>query len=71
MRITFCVLNSKFIHSTLAVWYLSSAIEGDCAVVEGTINEDSELILERILKTKPDTVAFSTYIWNKNMVLKN
>ena len=70
MRITFCALNSKFIHSTLAVWYLSSAIEGDCAVVEGTINEDSELILERILKTKPDTVAFSTYIWNKNMVLK-
>ncbi len=72
MKLTLCALNSKFIHSALAVWYLYSAVKEkcNCSVVEGTINEEFEKLLERIEKSKSDIVAFSTYIWNKALVIK-
>lgn len=72
MTVTLCAINSKFVHSTLAVWYLKAAV-GDkcqCCVVEGTINEGVESIIERIEKTLPEMVAFSTYIWNRDYVFE-
>ena len=73
MKVALCAVNSKYIHSTLAVWYLSSSIqkcEGvECKVLEGTINESEDAIYERIMNEKADVVAFSTYIWNKHIVL--
>ena len=72
MKILFCAINTKFIHSTLAPWYLKIAVENENAeanVVEATINESTEVVLERILSYEFDTIGFSTYIWNKNMVL--
>lgn len=72
MKVTLCAVNSKYIHSTLAVWYLSSAISGkcQCKVLEGTINESVDTICERIENSAPELLALSTYIWNKNHVLK-
>ena len=72
MRLTLCALNSKYIHSALAVWYLHAAVKERCActVVEGTINERLDDILKRIENTNPDMVALSTYIWNKSFVIK-
>ena len=72
MRLTLCALNSKYVHSTLAVWYLYAAVKLKCesCVVEGTINEKIDVIVNRLEETKPDTVAFSTYIWNKTLVLE-
>ena len=72
MKLTLCALNSKFIHSTLAVWYLYSSVKEKCvcSVVEGTINEEFKTLLERIEKSKSDIVAFSTYVWNKALVIK-
>ena len=74
MKISLCAINSKYIHSTLAVWYLAASLEKhspktEYAVVEGTINEKEELIYGRLLETKADIIAFSTYIWNKKIVL--
>ncbi len=73
MKVVLCAVNSKHIHSTLAVWYLLSGIKRcnnvECKVVEGTINESENVIYERILNEKADVVAFSTYIWNKEIVL--
>lgn len=71
MKVVVCALNSKFVHSTLAPWYLKAAVGStvDCAVVEGTINESLDLIYERILRESPQTVSFSTYIWNVKAVL--
>lgn len=71
MRVTLCAINSKYIHSTLAVWYLRSAVADlcECSVVEGTINESTDKIVERIGGSVPDILAISTYIWNKKYAL--
>lgn len=61
-------LNSKYIHSSLAPYYLLSAIkdncQGDAFVVEGTINENPQAVADRIIGLKPDVIGFSCYIWN-------
>lgn len=71
MKITLCAVNSKYIHSSLAVWYLKSAVseKNQCTVIEGTINERTEDIVEKIVESSPQLVAFSTYIWNKEHVM--
>ena len=70
MKVTLCAINSKYIHSSLAVWYLKSSIKDKCQcdVVEGTINESIETIVARIEKSAPDILALSTYIWNRDFV---
>ncbi len=72
MKIVICALNSKFVHSSLAPWYLKSSCGefANCAVVEGTINECVETVFGRITAENPDLVAFSTYIWNLSYVLE-
>ncbi len=70
-----CAMNSKYIHSSLATWCLYTAFKSadiencECKVVEGTINEKTENIYERILCEEPEFVAFSSYIWNIERVL--
>ena len=71
-----CSLNSKYIHSSLAPWCLytacKKAVSDDCEVkvIEGTINEKTEDIYERLLSEKADFIAFSCYIWNIGRVLE-
>lgn len=73
MKILFCALNSKYIHSTLAPWYLAASAEkvrGVSAMVfEGTINEKIEDLYSKIEANEFDIIGFSTYIWNKKYVL--
>ena len=72
MKAVLCAINSKFVHSSLSVWYLSAAIFealGEApAVLEHTINEDEDVIYKDIVNSNPDVVMFSTYIWNKTVV---
>ena len=74
MKVLLCALNSKYIHSSLAVWYLSAAVQGceniDCQVYEATINEKEDKIFNNIKSYGADLIAFSTYIWNKELVLR-
>ncbi|MDO4711364.1 MAG: DUF4080 domain-containing protein [Peptostreptococcaceae bacterium] len=70
MKILFASLNSKFIHSNLAIKYLSKCMEGDVNVREYTINEDIEEIFYDIFSKGYDLVAFSCYIWNIEKTLK-
>ena len=69
-KVALCVLNSKYIHSSLAPWCLFTAAKEKCSygysfsVIEGTINEDSESIFRRIMDEKPSFVTFTCYIWN-------
>ena len=71
MKVIISTLNSKYIHSSLAPWCLFTACRKYCKethdikVIEGTVNEKIEAVLDRILTEKPDAVAFSVYIWNK------
>ncbi len=67
MKVLLTALNSKFIHSNLAVRYLKSYtkdMDYNCVIREFTINDRMEKILEEIIKEKPDVVVFSCYIWN-------
>ena len=75
LKAVFCSINSKYIHSSLSVWYLFASSKKLCnenielSVVEGTINETEDAIVDRLLAEKPDLIAFSTYIWNIKTVL--
>ena len=74
LKAAVCVLNSKYIHSSLAPWCLVAGIDTWCGsqietvVVEGTINENTEKIVPRILSAKPDAIGFCCYIWNIDAV---
>jgi radical SAM superfamily enzyme YgiQ (UPF0313 family) len=73
-RVTICAVNSRFVHTSLAPWYLSDAITKRCGdgyevnIVEGNINEHSTAIVKRIIAGRPDLVGFSCYIWNIEMI---
>ena len=71
MKVLLTAINSKFVHSNLAVRYLKAFTEDmnyECKIREFSINDRDEKILEEIIKEKADVVAFSTYIWNIEIV---
>ena len=71
MKVLLTAINSKFVHSNLAVRYLKAFTEDmnyDCQIREFSINDRDEKILEEIIKEKADVVAFSTYIWNIEVI---
>ena len=71
MKVLLTAINSKFVHSNLAVRYLKAFTEDmdyECQIREFSINDRDEKILEEIIKEKADVVAFSTYIWNIEIV---
>ena len=71
MKILLTALNSKFVHSNLAIRYLKAFtkdMDYDCKIREFSINDREEKILEEIIKERPNVVAFSTYIWNIEMI---
>lgn len=73
MKILLTALNSKYIHSNLAVRYLKAFtkdLDYDVNIREFTINDREERIVKEIIEEKPNVVAFSTYIWNVEMIVK-
>ncbi len=67
MKALLVAINSKYIHSNLALRYLRANTEDlnyECMLKEFTINDRKENILEKIIMEKADLVAFSCYIWN-------
>lgn len=67
MRILLTTLNSKYVHSNLALKYLYSVAEGsdlDIELWEFTINNDMNYIYTEIVRGGYDYVCFSCYIWN-------
>lgn len=69
-----CALNAKYVHSSLAPWCLLAGVRAfapdiDAYVVEGTVNEPPETVLERIASGAPDVVTFSCYLWNIRQTL--
>ena len=72
MKTLLVSLNSKYVHSSLAPWYLKAYCGnrfGDIRVLEFTINDVPGSVLSAIYAEKCDTVAFSCYIWNIRNVL--
>lgn len=72
MKILLATLNSKFIHSSLALRYIRAFCGDrpyDINLREFTINDSLAFVTGEIYREKPDIVAFSTYIWNINETL--
>lgn len=73
-------INAKYIQSNLAIRLLrayalsrlSSDLLRDTAVeiAEWNVNQSAQAIARQIFERKPDVVLFSTYIWNRETVLR-
>lgn len=71
MKILLVAINAKYIHSNPAVFSLKSCTgkyEPYVEVLEFTINQQPSFILREIYRKHADVVAFSCYIWNRNML---
>lgn len=78
MKVILCAVNSKYIHSNLALYsiYSSAMIYrdkygadiGELSVKEYTINDVYDTVFYDIMSGKPDIVAFSVYIWNVSFI---
>ena len=66
MKILLTTLNSKFIHTNLAIRYLKEFVKEltPVDIREYTINNDLDYILKDIYRNDYDIVLLSTYIWN-------
>jgi len=74
MKIVLCALNSKYIHTNLAVRYIKAYADAhsknaECVIAEDTVNGNINETAEKILAYNPDAVAFSCYIWNISHIL--
>ena len=74
MKILLTTLNSKFIHTNLAIRYLKHFVKDvndiEVDIREYTINNELDYILKDINKNSYDVILFSTYIWNVNDIVK-
>lgn len=69
MKILLCSINSKYIHSSLSIWYLYESLKQNCNnseifVYESTINSDINKTISDISEYDADYICFSCYIWN-------
>lgn len=72
LKVRLVTLNSKYIHSSIAIRYLREMVDDlcQCKIMEFTINQPLELIFRSILRDEFDVIGFSTYIWNVEETLK-
>ncbi len=68
MKLVIVSINSKYIHSSLAAWYLYSSVKDsklECAtVLEWTINRNIDELVENENISSANVIAFCCYIWN-------
>lgn len=67
MKLALVAVNSQFIHSNLAVKYLKAYtkdLDYDCNIMEFSVNDNIQRVVEEIISEKPNIIAFSCYIWN-------
>ncbi len=70
-KVLLAAVNSQFIHSNTAVYYLRGELVSDgfdADIKSFSINDDKLDILNEILHSNPKVVCFSCYIWNISMI---
>ena len=73
MNVLLTALNSKFIHTNLAVRYLKQFAQERgycCEIAEYTVNQHLPDILDEIYRLRPNVLFLSCYIWNIEMMLE-
>lgn len=78
MNILLVGVNSKFIHTNLALYYLKDFAESymsnsekentNIEIAEYTINNEENSVISDIYNKKADVIAFSVYIWNVSYI---
>lgn len=74
MRFLLCGINTKYIHSNLAIFSLKAYADrkkipgAEIILKEYTINNYVEDILQDLYEAKADIIIFSCYIWNISFV---
>ncbi len=66
-RIKLIAINSKFIHSNTAVWYLHYTLLNQqihSSIETLTINDTYDCMIRKVISDNPDVICFSCYIWN-------
>ena len=73
-KVLLAAINSKYIHTNLAVRYIKTYVEEysdqKIDIYETSINNNISEVIRDIYDRNPETVIFSTYIWNKEYVFK-
>ena len=70
VRVVLLSLNSQYVHSSLAPWCLAAGLDRYAApgfetrVLEGTVNEAPEAVMDRIRAARPQLLGISCAIWN-------
>lgn len=73
-KVILAAINSKYIHSNLAVRYIKKYVENNSAhkidIAEFTINNNIADIVSGLYMLKPEILGLSVYIWNKEYMFK-
>ncbi len=71
MSIILATLNSKYIHTNLAIRYLkANAPKFDIRLREYTLKDTMDNMLDDLLSHNPKVIGFSVYIWNVEKTLQ-
>ncbi len=71
MSIILSTLNSKYIHTNLAIRYLkANAKDFDITLKEYTLKDSLDNIVNNLLSSHPKIIGFSVYIWNIEKTLQ-
>lgn len=69
MKVLLCNINSKYIHSSLSIWYLYESLKAslpeiEIYIYESTVNAPIEEVINSIKSFNAEYICFSCYIWN-------
>lgn len=67
MKLVLAAIDSKFIHSNLALRYLKKIAEPfpcEVQLMEATVNDELDHVLADLIFRQPHLLVFSCYIWN-------
>lgn len=74
VKVVLAGISSQYVHSALAPWCIKAGLSAyartahTAQVVEGTVNEAPDAVIQRVVKAKPDVLGISCYIWNITFV---
>lgn len=70
MKVLLVAIDSKYIHTNLALRYIKSNLDLDSTIFEFTIKDDIQMIETKILDFQADVIGFSVYLWNVEIIKK-
>jgi radical SAM superfamily enzyme YgiQ (UPF0313 family) len=68
MKVVLVGVNSKYIHTNLAIRYLKVNCDYPVTLKEFTIKDSIEKIMNGVMDESPDIIGFSVYIWNVEII---